>query len=102
MPLEEAVQQLIARANAAGGRDNISVVLVEFDSVTPTNERAISGVRKVAPKVASPTLHAFGTYGNATVSLHLAYGGVHWCVRTRDCRILRGAPVVREIGLLLG
>jgi protein phosphatase len=56
VPLEEAVQQLIARANAAGGRDNISVVLVEFDSVTPTNERAISGVRKVAPKVASPTL----------------------------------------------
>ena len=33
-PLDEAVQQLVEAARVAGGRDNISAVLIEFDEVT--------------------------------------------------------------------
>ena len=32
-PLDEAVENLVAAAKAAGGRDNISAVLIEFDDV---------------------------------------------------------------------
>jgi protein phosphatase len=34
MPLEDAVNQLVEAARQAGGRDNISAILLEFDDVT--------------------------------------------------------------------
>lgn len=34
--LDDAVESLVAAARASGGHDNISVVLLEFDEVTPT------------------------------------------------------------------
>lgn len=46
--LETAVRSLVDAANAAGGRDNISVILVEFDEVSPA-PLAIATTGSLAP-----------------------------------------------------
>ena len=51
--LDEAVDQLIESAKAAGGHDNISVVLVEFDSVKVT-ATPISRTLSTKPAEAAP------------------------------------------------
>ncbi len=51
MPLEDAVEQLVAAARASGGRDNISVVLVEFDEVVTT----LSPVKKTISTSPTPS-----------------------------------------------
>jgi protein phosphatase len=39
---EDACQALIAAANAAGGRDNISAIVIDVDAVPPDTEAAAS------------------------------------------------------------
>ena len=48
--LDKAVSILVAQANSNGGRDNISVVLVEFDEVTLSE----NPVRKTQSSIATP------------------------------------------------
>jgi PPM family protein phosphatase len=51
VPLDEAVGALVDAARSAGGRDNISVILVEFDEVTNTSspiKRTVSTARPPA------------------------------------------------------
>jgi protein phosphatase len=59
VPLDEAVTHLIAAARHAGGRDNISVVLLEFDEVevtsTPIKKTLVAPVPPVAQS-AKPSL----------------------------------------------
>jgi PPM family protein phosphatase len=62
MPLEEAVGALIDAARSAGGRDNISAVLLEFDEVTnadPPIKRTVSTARPpAAPSTTTSARHA--------------------------------------------
>ena len=53
MPLEDAVDQLVTAARGAGGRDNISVVLIEFDEVVST----LSPVKKTVSTAPSPVVN---------------------------------------------
>jgi len=56
--LDEAVVQLVEAAKEAGGRDNITAVLVEFDEVSVTAtpiKRTISSVTPPVARAASPT-----------------------------------------------
>ncbi len=55
MPLEDAVDQLVAAARSAGGRDNISVVLVEFDEVATTLSPVKKTVTTAPPPVGTST-----------------------------------------------
>lgn len=59
--LEEAVTQLIEAAKAAGGRDNISAVLMEFDEVsvaaTPIKRTISSITPPLAKSAAVPVTH---------------------------------------------
>jgi serine/threonine protein phosphatase PrpC len=55
--LEEAVVQLVRAAKEAGGRDNITAVLVEFDEVSVASipiKRTISSTTPPAARTASP------------------------------------------------
>ena len=53
--LEEAVVQLVDAAKEAGGRDNITAVLLEFDEVTATSTPIKRTISTVTPPVAAPT-----------------------------------------------
>ncbi len=56
--LEEAVVQLVDAAKEAGGRDNITAVLLEFDEVTTTStpiKRTISSVTPPDARSVAPT-----------------------------------------------
>jgi protein phosphatase len=56
--LDEAVVQLVEAAKEAGGRDNITAVLVEFDEVSVTStpiKRTISSVTPPVARAAAPT-----------------------------------------------
>ena len=50
--LDDAVTELVAAAKRAGGRDNISVVLLEFDEVSPTSNPIKKTVSTTPPPVA--------------------------------------------------
>jgi PPM family protein phosphatase len=55
--LEEAVVQLVTAAKEAGGRDNITAVLLEFDEVSVTStpiKRTISSVRPPDARAVTP------------------------------------------------
>lgn len=52
LSLDEAVEQLVAAARQAGGHDNISVVLLEFDEVTPASEPIRKTVTAAPPPIA--------------------------------------------------
>ena len=54
MPLEDAVDKLVAAAREAGGRDNITVVLVEFDEVVTTMTPVKKTVSTAPPAIAAP------------------------------------------------
>jgi serine/threonine protein phosphatase PrpC len=56
--LDEAVVQLVEAAKEAGGRDNITAVLVEFDEVSVTStpiKRTMSSVTPPVARAAAPT-----------------------------------------------
>jgi protein phosphatase len=55
-PLEDVVEHLVAAANEAGGHDNISAVLIEFDEVTeaPTPIRKTMSARPPVVANAAP------------------------------------------------
>lgn len=56
--LEEAVVQLVDAAKVAGGRDNITAVLIEFDEVTVASlpiQRTISSTTPPVARTATPT-----------------------------------------------
>jgi protein phosphatase len=53
--LEMAVEQLVAAARAAGGHDNISVILLEFDEVNVTSSPVRRTMSTAPPSVATPT-----------------------------------------------
>ncbi len=59
-PLDEAATNLIAAARHAGGRDNISVVLLEFDEVelatTPIKKTLVAAAPPVAQSTRSHTM----------------------------------------------
>lgn len=55
--LDDAVSRLVAAARAAGGHDNISVVLLEFDEVTPAASpihRTVTSAPPPAPALGRP------------------------------------------------
>ena len=55
--LDDAVEGLVAAARAAGGHDNISVVLLEFDEVTPAAapiRRTVTSTPPPAPALGRP------------------------------------------------
>ncbi len=52
-PLEEAVNELVSAAKHSGGRDNISVVLLEFDEVNVASSPIKKTVSAKAPPVAT-------------------------------------------------
>ncbi len=54
MPLEDAVDKLVAAAREAGGRDNITVVLVEFDDVVSTMTPVKKTISTAPPAIAPP------------------------------------------------
>lgn len=60
--LEDSVEQLVAAARGAGGRDNISVVLLEFDEVTPATTPIRKTIGSTPPPVAqsarTPTIRS--------------------------------------------
>ena len=61
VPLEEAVRALIDAARSAGGRDNISAILLEFDEVTnaePPIKRTVSTARPPAAPTSNAARHA--------------------------------------------
>ena len=61
VPLEEAVAALIDAARSAGGRDNISAILLEFDEVTnadPPIKRTVSTARPPAAPTSNSARHA--------------------------------------------
>lgn len=51
IPLDEAVSSLVDAARSAGGRDNISAILVEFEEVT----NAISPIKRTVSTARPPT-----------------------------------------------
>ena len=51
---DEAVRQLIGAANAAGGKDNVTVVLVEGESFTAPPASAVAAKREVSLMRAAP------------------------------------------------
>jgi protein phosphatase len=53
--LEEAVVQLVESAKEAGGRDNITAVLLEFDEVSVTSTPIKRTITTTTPPVARPT-----------------------------------------------
>lgn len=53
--LEIAVEQLVAAARTAGGHDNISVILLEFDEVNVTSTPVRRTMSTAPPPVARPT-----------------------------------------------
>jgi hypothetical protein len=53
-PLAESVDQLVAAANRAGGRDNISVILLEFDEVSV----AATEIKKTVSTRPPPVVHS--------------------------------------------
>ena len=53
--LEMAVEQLVAAARAAGGHDNISVILVEFDEVNVASAPVRRTMSTAPPPVERPT-----------------------------------------------
>jgi protein phosphatase len=53
--LEESVVQLVEAAKVAGGRDNITAVLLEFDEVTATSTPIQRTISSVTPPVARTT-----------------------------------------------
>ena len=55
--LEEAVVQLVEAAKVAGGRDNITAVLLEFDEVSETSTPIKRTISSVTPPVARTTAH---------------------------------------------
>ena len=54
MQLEDAVDKLVAAAREAGGRDNITVILVEFDDVVSTMTPVKRTISTAPPAVAPP------------------------------------------------
>ena len=54
MPLEDAVDKLVAAAREAGGRDNITVILVEFDDVVATMTPVKKTISTAPPAIAPP------------------------------------------------
>ncbi len=54
MPLEDAVDKLVAAAREAGGRDNITVILVEFDDVVSTMTPVRKTISTAPPAIAPP------------------------------------------------
>jgi PPM family protein phosphatase len=54
VPLQESVTQLVAAANRAGGRDNISVILLEFDDVSV----AATEIKKTVSTRPPPVTHS--------------------------------------------
>jgi protein phosphatase len=89
--LVDAVDHLIAAAKAAGGRDNISVVVLEFDETAPAQhpiDRTMTATPppvEAAPEVvaATPRRRSF-TWRSAVAALVLVgvaggfYGIMHW------------------------
>lgn len=55
--LQRAVQSLVAQANANGGKDNISAILVEFDEVT----LSANPVKQTLSSIATPPATGQGT-----------------------------------------
>ena len=53
-PLKESVDQLVAGANHAGGRDNISVILLEFDEVSV----ATTEIKRTVSTRPPPVVHS--------------------------------------------
>ena len=59
MPLEDSVSQLIDAARQAGGRDNISAILLEFDDVTVATAPIKKTMKSMpAPEESSPRPNA--------------------------------------------
>ncbi len=61
VPLQEAVTALVDAARSAGGRDNISAILLEFEDVTNANppiKRTVATSRPPAAPTANPARHA--------------------------------------------
>lgn len=56
MPLEDAVEKLVAAAREAGGRDNITVALVEFDDVVTTMTPVKKTISTAPPPIAPPPM----------------------------------------------
>ena len=56
VPIDDAVSDLVAAARQAGGRDNISVVLVEFDEA----DIAAKPIKKTLSSVAPPVAEGLG------------------------------------------
>ncbi len=56
--LDEAVVQLVEAAKEAGGRDNITAVLLEFDEVSETSTPIKRTISSVTPPVARTTAHS--------------------------------------------
>lgn len=54
VPLDDAVSELIDAAKQAGGRDNISVILLEFDEVDVAAKPINKTTSSLAPPVAPP------------------------------------------------
>ncbi len=55
-PLKDSVDQLVAQANQAGGRDNISVILLEFDEVSVATTEIKRTVSTRPPPVVQSSL----------------------------------------------
>ncbi len=75
MPLEDAVDKLVAAAREAGGHDNITVVLVEFDDVvstmTPVKKTISTAPAAVAPPRTTRRRSSWLTWRVALASLVL-------------------------------
>jgi PPM family protein phosphatase len=115
VPIEDAVHDLVAAARDAGGRDNISVILLEFDEVnvaaTPI-KRTVSTERPPPAMSAGPSRGRRGarsrrfTWRVALVALVLAgvaagfYLVMHWYAYStyylardgRDIAVYQGQP----------
>ena len=74
-PLEEVGRKLIAAANDAGGRDNITVVLFRLEEVDVAGADA-QPTTETAPVMATRTEEEAGAAGDATEAEYRAHGTV--------------------------
>ena len=99
--LEEAVVQLVQSAKEAGGRDNITAVLLEFDEVSVPSIPIKRTISTTTPPVARPTTAPTRSASKAPPT-HVAHSGrsvdLHRGVRGRVLR----PPLVRLLDVLPG
>jgi hypothetical protein len=88
--LQDSVNQLVAAANRAGGRDNISVVLLEFDEVSV----AATEIKKTVSTRPPPVVHSSRTSSSRVYRGHRRFTWRVWASLLLFLLVLAGGVAV--------